>query len=139
MLDEALVIPKDCHISLVFATEIPQFSINSCNASMKGGYIVDIYVILMLQGVTFVREINVHLIDTYFVKFNWDSYQLFVNLLLSFNAGLILGLHPANERRRHKVTPSISHWLGANLESALQYLYGYRSSLASDIVKTYLV
>ena len=61
--------------------------------------------------------------------------------------GLILGLHPANERRRCKVTPSligwaqtwndsdsrlapsqwemalqsntISHWLGANLESAL--------------------
>ena len=32
-------------------------------------------------------------------------------------AGLILGLRPANERRRYKVTPS--HWLGANLESAL--------------------
>ena len=30
---------------------------------------------------------------------------------------LILGLRPANERRRYKVTPS--HWLGANLESAL--------------------
>ena len=36
---------------------------------------------------------------------------------LTRNAELILGLHPANERRRHKVTPS--HWLGANLESAL--------------------
>ena len=95
--------------------------------------------VILLTFMLFVRGINVHLIDNYFVKFYWDSYQLFVNLLLSFNAGLILGLHPANERRRHKVTASISHWLGTNLESALQYLYGYRSSLASDIVKTYLV
>ena len=28
---------------------------------------------------------------------------------------------PANERRRYKVTPSLTHWLGANLESALFY------------------
>ena len=33
-------------------------------------------------------------------------------------AGLYLGLHPANERRRYKVN-AVSHWLGANLESAL--------------------
>ena len=34
--------------------------------------------------------------------------------------GLILGLRPANEKCRYKVMPSlISHWLGANLESAL--------------------
>ena len=26
------------------------------------------------------------------------------------NAGLILVLHPANERRRHKVTPSLIGW-----------------------------
>ena len=32
-------------------------------------------------------------------------------------AGLILGLHPANERRRYKVTPPL--WLGGNLESAM--------------------
>ena len=32
-------------------------------------------------------------------------------------AGLILGLRPANERRRYKVN-AVSHWLGANLESA---------------------
>ena len=25
-------------------------------------------------------------------------------------AGLILGLHPANERRRYKVTPSLIGW-----------------------------
>ena len=31
--------------------------------------------------------------------------------------GLILGLRPANERRRYEIMPS--HWLGANLESAL--------------------
>ena len=35
------------------------------------------------------------------------------------NARLILGLHPANERRRYKVSNAISHWLGTNLESAL--------------------
>ena len=32
--------------------------------------------------------------------------------------GLILGLHPANERRRYFCN-DVSHWLGANLESAL--------------------
>ena len=26
------------------------------------------------------------------------------------NAGLILGLHPANERRRYKVMPSLIGW-----------------------------
>ena len=33
--------------------------------------------------------------------------------------GLILGLRPANERRRYKVTSSLIGW-GANLDSALQ-------------------
>ena len=32
-------------------------------------------------------------------------------------SGLIIGLRPANERRRYKATPS--HWPGANLESTL--------------------
>ena len=27
-----------------------------------------------------------------------------------YNTGLILGLHPANERRRYKVTPSLIGW-----------------------------
>ena len=27
------------------------------------------------------------------------------------SAGLILGLHPANERRRYKVTPSLIGWV----------------------------
>ena len=47
--------------------------------------------------------------------------------------GLILGLRPANERRRYKVTPSliarrkapcnaVSHWLGAKLELELAYI-----------------
>ena len=35
---------------------------------------------------------------------------------LQWVAGLILGLHPPNERRRYFVT---SHWLDANLESAV--------------------
>ena len=33
---------------------------------------------------------------------------------------LILGLRPANERRCYKCS-AVSHWLGANLESALKY------------------
>ena len=41
--------------------------------------------------------------------------------------GLILGLHAANARCRYKVTPS--HWLGANLESAL-----WRCHLASVVI-----
>ena len=27
-----------------------------------------------------------------------------------YNSGLILGLHPTNERRRYKVTPSLIGW-----------------------------
>ena len=38
-------------------------------------------------------------------------------------SGLILGLHPANERCRYKVTPSLIGW-GANLEAAL-YMYSH--------------
>ena len=37
--------------------------------------------------------------------------------------GLILGLRPANERRREQ-SNAVSHWLGANLESTLNDL-GY--------------
>ena len=44
--------------------------------------------------------------DPMFTYHQWDH-----------KSELILGLRPANERRRYKVTPS--HWLGANLESAL--------------------
>ena len=35
-------------------------------------------------------------------------------------SGLILGLPPANERRRYKVAPS--YWLGANLEPTLSVI-----------------
>ena len=35
--------------------------------------------------------------------------------------GLILGLDPANERLCHKLN-AVSHWLGANLESAQCYI-----------------
>ena len=38
------------------------------------------------------------------------------------NRGLILGLHPANKRRRYFFN-NVSHWLGTNLESVLKYIY----------------
>ena len=40
-----------------------------------------------------------------------------------WSSGLILGLRPANERRRYFVTQSnaVSHWLGTSLESALKF------------------
>ena len=28
----------------------------------------------------------------------------------AYNSGMILGLHPANDRRRYKVTPSLIGW-----------------------------
>ena len=40
-------------------------------------------------------------------------------ILFACVSGLILGLRPANERRRYKVTPSLIVGLGASLESAL--------------------
>ena len=38
-------------------------------------------------------------------------------------SGLILGLHPANNRCRSLQSNAISHWLDENLESSLQYCY----------------
>ena len=43
--------------------------------------------------------------------------------------GLIVGLRPANERRSN----AVSHWLGANLESALCNEYQYLVWSAHDI------
>ena len=37
-----------------------------------------------------------------------NAIQLIVN---SVSAGLILGLHPANERRHYKVMPSLTGWV----------------------------
>ena len=34
-------------------------------------------------------------------------------LSVSYDIGMILGLHPANERRRYKVTPSLIGWAQA--------------------------
>ena len=39
-----------------------------------------------------------------------DPTQL---MQMTADAGLILGLHPANERRRYKVTPSLTGWAQA--------------------------
>ena len=45
--------------------------------------------------------------------------------------GLILGLRSANERRRYKVHNAVSHWLGANLESALNTIsFGWTPTCA---------
>ena len=46
----------------------------------------------------------------------WGHYHNFLHDQPPMT-GLILGFRPANERHRYKVTPF--HWLGANLESAL--------------------
>ena len=53
----------------------------------------------------------------------WPKKSLFMASLTLFSKsisqhlGLILGLHPANESHGYKVTAS--HWLGTNLESAM--------------------
>ena len=36
--------------------------------------------------------------------------KLFFKFLCNNNSGLILGLRPATERRRYKVTPSLIDW-----------------------------
>ena len=43
------------------------------------------------------------------LNWHWNSQikGIFIMSLLWYNTGLILGLHPANERRRYKVTPSL--------------------------------
>ena len=33
------------------------------------------------------------------------------NICIDYEIGLILGLHPANERHRYKVTPSLIGWV----------------------------
>ena len=58
----------------------------------------------------------------------WASPLMWLNcrpvIVIKSNTGLILGLRPANERRRYFVPTAllctdVSHWLGASLESAL--------------------
>ena len=51
---------------------------------------------------------------------SWHNniYWLY-KLRLAVNAGLILGMHPANEIRRYFATNDVSHWPGASLEPAL--------------------
>ena len=51
-----------------------------------------------------------------------NSYDSKLSYSYMGNPGLILGLRPANERRRYK-SNAISHWLGANLESALVIIW----------------
>ena len=57
--------------------------------------------------------------DTLNQKIEWQDYQYsepcrvpwdFIGESLWNNTGLILWLHPANERRRYKVTPSLIGW-----------------------------
>ena len=49
----------------------------------------------------------------------WSVVSLGHNELKGNLSGLILGLRPANERRRYKVTPSVISQGWANLVSAL--------------------
>ena len=50
---------------------------------------------------------------------------------------LILGLCRANERRRYFVTNNVPHWLGTNLESALNDLVclAYRMQVITEDYK----
>ena len=55
-------------------------------------------------------------------------------VLIWWSAGLTLGLRPANERRRYKVTPSLIGCMGANLEWALPLydnigIYGFKAAV----------
>ena len=38
------------------------------------------------------------------------TYMTMSEMIKNHYSGLILGLHPANERRRYKVTPSLIGW-----------------------------
>ena len=68
----------------------------------------------------------------------WRPFCLGLNVLIKWFpvdkqiSGLILGLHPANERWRYFApsqwetllqSKAVSHWLGANLESALNWVW----------------
>ena len=46
--------------------------------------------------------------DTYVMQVMFDVYVTCESVCI--NSGLILGLRPANERRRYKVTPSLIGW-----------------------------
>ena len=60
--------------------------------------------------------------------------------------GLILGLHPANERCLYKVilsfigwalqSDTVFHWLGANLDSALTDMLHMKPDAADHLAKT---
>ena len=62
------------------------------------------------------------------MRFQMLMCQLRMNFMLWSNTGLILGLHPANERRRYKVTPSLIGWAQTyNQPRNSTYLYGRAS------------
>ena len=74
---------------------------------------------LMIRSTIMISQISIP-------KCNVHICAMFVTSCFYVNAGLFLGLRPASERRRYKV----SHWLGANLESALKRKnLGYQSNL----------
>ena len=48
--------------------------------------------------------------DTPYIALTGELWGVLNNCRVMNNTGLILGLRPANERRRYKVTPSLIGW-----------------------------
>ena len=42
---------------------------------------------------------------------NWVNHRWLIELNATSDTGLIQGLHPANERRRYKITPFLVGWV----------------------------
>ena len=91
------------------------------------------YDLRRLQGLVFISNESMvrhatNMQHVYKTHIYLSLYVKMPNISRASNTGMILG---ANERRRHKVTPS--HWLGTNLESFLLY------SISQEICTRFLL
>ena len=66
---------------------------------------------------TLISENYIHIVSCTGLILNWSVLQSFSAdcrpsvSIYEHDTGLTLGLHPANERRRYKVTPSLIGWV----------------------------
>ena len=76
---------------------------SSCTISLSIGNLVNCKFLSQVQFL-YIQVVQLE------EDFIWDFMKRYYKILGVYHTGLILGLCPANERRRYKVTPSLIGW-----------------------------
>ena len=122
--------PKQTSLPLVMTTEKSHWLVSQemtaslilCRSHGLGSRVADGSLGNILIGLISALLVWVPLFSELFDLLLWEGYK--VNQMAHWThnrheyTGLILGLSPANERHRYFVN-TVSHWLSANLESAM--------------------